>query len=147
MDFRDISVIPSSDVSTLIVLHPLDHVAEPLVVLQKVLGEAAVAGVESLGLGTEYIATQHPPHAYKVDTFNWIYLASIKTLKRILCVLHLAAGGGVGVAGGGGLVPRLAPHGHHLDGQEGGVLGSAANRLIGEVVQSRRRPLLGPSPG
>ena len=28
-----------------------------------------------------------------------------------------------------------------------GVLLSAANRLIGEVVQSRRRPLLGPSPG
>ena len=27
------------------------------------------------------------------------------------------------------------------------VLLSAANRLIGEVVQSRRRPLLGPSPG
>ena len=27
------------------------------------------------------------------------------------------------------------------------VLSSAANRLIGEVVQSRRRPLLGPSPG
>ena len=25
--------------------------------------------------------------------------------------------------------------------------GSAANRLIGGVVQSRRRPLLGPSPG
>ena len=24
---------------------------------------------------------------------------------------------------------------------------SAANRLIGEVVQSRRRPILGPSPG
>ena len=24
---------------------------------------------------------------------------------------------------------------------------SAANRLIGEVVQSQRRPLLGPSPG
>ena len=24
---------------------------------------------------------------------------------------------------------------------------SAANRLIGEVVQSRRRPLLGPNPG
>ena len=65
MDFRDISVIPSSDVSTLIVLHPLDHVAEPLVVLQKVLGEAAVASVESLGLDTEYIATQHPSHAVK----------------------------------------------------------------------------------
>ena len=28
-----------------------------------------------------------------------------------------------------------------------GVQNSAANRLIGEVVQSRRRPLLGPSPG
>ena len=27
------------------------------------------------------------------------------------------------------------------------VFASAANRLIGEVVQSRRRPLLGPSPG
>ena len=27
------------------------------------------------------------------------------------------------------------------------ILSSAANRLIGEVVQSRRRPLLGPSPG
>ena len=27
------------------------------------------------------------------------------------------------------------------------MLGSAANRLIGEVVQSRRRPLLGPSLG
>ena len=27
------------------------------------------------------------------------------------------------------------------------VLTSAAHRLIGEVVQSRRRPLLGPSPG
>ena len=27
------------------------------------------------------------------------------------------------------------------------VCNSAANRLIGEVVQSRRRPLLGPSPG
>ena len=29
----------------------------------------------------------------------------------------------------------------------GGHRGSAANRLIGEVVQSQRRPLLGPSPG
>ena len=28
-------------------------------------------------------------------------------------------------------------------GEHGGVLDSAANRLIGEVVQSRRRPLLG----
>ena len=28
-----------------------------------------------------------------------------------------------------------------------GLLSSAANRLMGEVVQSQRRPLLGPSPG
>ena len=37
-----------------------------------------------------------------------------------------------------------------LDPQEDGSTGvqvSAANRLISEVVQSRRRPLLGPSPG
>ena len=34
-----------------------------------------------------------------------------------------------------------------LGSQQGGMQGSAANRLIGEVVQSRRRPLLGPSPG
>ena len=27
------------------------------------------------------------------------------------------------------------------------IRNSAANRLIGEVVQSRRRPLVGPSPG
>ena len=30
---------------------------------------------------------------------------------------------------------------------EAGLQDSAANRLIGEVVQSRRRRLLGPSPG
>ena len=34
-----------------------------------------------------------------------------------------------------------------MTGVLSGVLTSAANRLIGEVVQSRRRPLLGPSPG
>ena len=37
--------------------------------------------------------------------------------------------------------PRSAPHSLVPDNI------SAANRLIGEVVQSRRRPLLGPSPG
>ena len=31
--------------------------------------------------------------------------------------------------------------------QSGMLINSAANRLIGEVVQSRKRPLLGPSPG
>ena len=53
--------------------------------LQEVLGEAAVAGVESLGLGTEY--------DYKVDTFNWIYFASIKTLKPycVYCTWLLVA--------------------------------------------------------
>ena len=48
-----------------------------------------------------------------------------------------------------------APHRHqalHLQGVRPGEAGRghrliAANRLIGEVVQSRRRPLLGPSPG
>ena len=34
-----------------------------------------------------------------------------------------------------------------LLGARDGDLRSAANRLIGEVIQSRRRPLLGPSPG
>ena len=33
------------------------------------------------------------------------------------------------------------------DSPESQVMSSAANRLIGEVVQSRRRPLLRPSPG
>ena len=34
----------------------------------------------------------------------------------------------------------------HIKGQMIFIQDSAANRLIGEVVQSRRRPLLGPSP-
>ena len=42
-----------------------------------------------------------------------------------------------------GLVEHLRCEGDSEDS----VQGSAANRLIGEVVQSRRRPLLGPSPG
>ena len=37
--------------------------------------------------------------------------------------------------------------GQHRRHRSVSVLSSAANRLIGEVVQSRRRPLLGPSPG
>ena len=35
----------------------------------------------------------------------------------------------------------------HIKGQMIFIQDSAANRLIGGVVQSRRRPLLGPSPG
>ena len=34
-----------------------------------------------------------------------------------------------------------------LDMEITGIMTSAANRLIGEVVQSLRRPLPGPSPG
>ena len=54
-----------------------------------------------------------------------------------------------GVPGGGRAV-HAAPEGEDADGGYGHLLpvpGSAANRLIGEVVQSRRRPLLRPSPG
>ena len=40
--------------------------------------------------------------------------------------------------------PRLGPK---LRYPTHWALGSVANRLIGEVVQSRRRPLLGPPPG
>ena len=40
---------------------------------------------------------------------------------------------------------NLSPR--HRTAASGTLLTSAANRLIGEVVQSRRRPLLGPSPG
>ena len=36
---------------------------------------------------------------------------------------------------------------HTLSGQGTGYNIGGANRLIGEVVQSRKRPLLGPSPG
>ena len=40
-----------------------------------------------------------------------------------------------------------AERGAQLLEEEEGTRTSAANRSIGEVVQSRRRPLLGPSPG
>ena len=40
-----------------------------------------------------------------------------------------------------------APDTSYTPGTQCTISGSAANRLIGEVVQSRRRPILGPSPG
>ena len=40
-----------------------------------------------------------------------------------------------------------AERGAQLQEEEEGPRTSAADRLIGEVVQSQRRPLLGPSPG
>ena len=43
--------------------------------------------------------------------------------------------------------PRGADQGRGRGEAAGKKESSAANRLIGEVVQSRRRPLLGPSPG
>ena len=48
--------------------------------------------------------------------------------------------------GGGHLAGREA-HQRPAAGPPRQVTNSAANRLISEVVQSRRRPLLGPSPG
>ena len=44
-----------------------------------------------------------------------------------------------------GRCPLESPAASHL--QASLLIRSAANRLIDEVVQSRRRPLLGPSPG
>ena len=71
------------------------------------------------------------------------------------------AGRGAGDGGDGGARqlggPRPGAGGRPRGGARGqgrqvgqpraGIVISAANRLIGEVVQSRRRPLLGPSPG
>ena len=45
-----------------------------------------------------------------------------------------------------GRCPLESPAASHLQASLL-IRSSAANRLIGEVVQSRRRPLLGPSPG
>ena len=50
---------------------------------------------------------------------------------------------GTALVGVSGLVPMLIIP---LDAGPS-LRSSAANRLIGDVVQSRRRPLLGPSPG
>merc|ERR1712079_308551 len=45
-----------------------------------------------------------------------------------------------------GTIRKRLDNNYYWEAQEC-VQDSAANRLIGEVVQSRRRPLLGPSPG
>ena len=62
--------------------------------------------------------------------------------RALGCDLVIGSGRAVdrcGVCGGRG---DSCPHTQHR-----WVSASAANRSIGEVVQSRRRPLLGPSPG
>ena len=51
-----------------------------------------------------------------------------------------------GPAPGPGLRPRVET-GEAAPSQSEVSVVSSANRLIGEVVQSRRSPLLGPSPG
>ena len=62
-----------------------------------------------------------------------------------------AAAGAVSQGGGVVVQQQLRAAGRHRGQRE--VLGgynfeiSAANRLVGEVVKSRRRPILGPSPG
>ena len=57
------------------------------------------------------------------------------TLAEVSCMIHLGDIKGVPVTTLG------------LDPEDVKTRTSAANRLIVEVVQSRRRPLLGPSPG
>ena len=44
-------------------------------------------------------------------------------------------------------VVATPPSGDYVDHPDKSLKISATNRLIGEVVQSRRRPLLGPYPG
>ena len=64
-------------------------------------------------------------------------------------VTKLDALGGHGGGAGGHNESRSASHAHHSSASSypPPPKVSAANRLIGEVVQSWRRPLLGPSPG
>ena len=66
-------------------------------------------------------------------------LQPVEVLERGVPVLHQDLGG------------ELPPHAVQIVLVSGlnkaWIIISAANRLIGEVVQSRRRPLLGPSPG
>ena len=64
-------------------------------------------------------------------------------VRRLLPAL-MSVGAGLGVA----LHTVLATWGSTISmGAVPSLQVSAAHRLIGEVVQSRRRPLLGPSPG
>ena len=81
-----------------------------------------------------------------------------RSRKVTLVRPHSGAGFGFSIRGGvehscGIYVSEVEVGGEaHLAGLQPGdqitrISGSAANRLIDEVVQSRRRPLLGPSPG
>ena len=80
---------------------------------------------------------------YEVRIFQaYSFLASVDNWVDVLdeVVVWAEDVGGGGEGGGAGAVH----HGHLAMLR---VLVSAANWLIGEVVQSQRRPLLGPSPG
>ena len=85
--------------------------------------------------------TQSELHQPTMNTFlvarksdNWSTATDMFPLQAVASSL-LAAVSGYGYYG--------LPYAGHV----GHIVGSAANRLIGEVEQSRRRPLLGPSPG
>ena len=85
------------------------------------------------------------PCRVNYDEANWLALASvlatardnIHPLNREQIICDVAA-----LANTGHVSAEIRDQVHTLTADT-----SAANRLIGEVVQSRRRPLLGPSPG
>ena len=92
--------------------------------------------------GAVVLATDHYPLAVMVMVT--VPLPQSTGVIRSAAVVPAPAGPGQGVQ-------HCSSH-HHLHGYSQSlsqviILNSAANRLIGEVVQSRRRPLLGPSPG
>ena len=68
-------------------------------------------------------------------------------IVQVLVYLLVDLRGGDGADGGGRVGGRQGLGGVLVTTLVVSGLVSAANRLIGEVVQSRRRPLLGPSPG
>ena len=68
-------------------------------------------------------------------------------IVQVLVYLLVDLRGGDGADGGGRVGGRQGLGGVLVTTLVVSVLVSATNRLIGEVVQSRRRPLLGPSPG
>ena len=71
---------------------------------------------------------------------GWCAAAASNQLQPLCDILEIV----LCSSGGGGA--WCGPH-PLTGGQHSPVTSSAAKRLIGEVVQSQRRPLLGPSPG
>ena len=77
---------------------------------------------------------------------HWLALAAL--LARVQGQ-HEGSGGDLAISMVEYIAPGDGDGDYNADGDCDGDYSedSAANRLIGEVVQSRRRPLLGPSPG